>query len=51
MEGEEEVCCAKNRGRRKMRVREKREKREWRLGKMEGGGWEMTKCKGRGPEF
>jgi hypothetical protein len=43
MGGEEAPYCAKNRGRRKLRVREKKEKREWRLGKMEGWEWKMTK--------
>jgi hypothetical protein len=40
MGGEEAPCCAKNRGRRKLRVREKKEKREWRLGKNGGVGVE-----------
>jgi hypothetical protein len=51
MEGEEEVCCAKNRGRRKLRVREKREKREWRLGKNGGVGVENDQVQGKGSIF
>jgi hypothetical protein len=44
MEGEEEVCCAKNRGRRKLRVREKKRRREsGGKGKIEGWEWKMTK--------